>query len=267
MPDTHPSVAASARRITAALLAVVTVALPLQAQAPAQLRGVVVDSAGRPLSQSDVILAGPDRRVRTDDNGRFVFPAVPPGRMQLRVRKIEYRLHEQSVEVRAGSTVNVRIVLQRLPPMLDSVRARVDPNACAPSSLAGFECRRLAGIGYFRDAGELRSMRPQHWADMFDGMPGVRRVMVNGPHGREWRVTVRESRCLVELWNGQRALPAEEGGFPPDLIWRPIDVVAIEYYDDYAKVPVQYRSHVVLPGQPPCELVIYWLRGASRTGV
>jgi hypothetical protein len=50
-------------------------------------------------------------------------------------------------------------------------------------------------------------------------------------------------------------------------IWRPIDVVAIEYYDDYAKVPVQYRSHVVLPGQPPCELVIYWLRGASRTGV
>jgi hypothetical protein len=199
MPDTHPSVAASARRITAALLAVVTVALPLQAQAPAQLRGVVVDSAGRPLSQSDVILAGPDRRVRTDDNGRFVFPAVPPGRMQLRVRKIEYRLHEQSVEVRAGSTVNVRIVLQRLPLPCST--------PCAP--------------GWTR-------MRAHH-------RPSP------GSSADAWR-------ALAE-------------------IWRPIDVVAIEYYDDYAKVPVQYRSHVVLPGQPPCELVIYWLRGASRTGV
>ena len=239
---------------------------PVVTQQQTQVRGVVVDSAGRPLAEADVLLGGTNLRVRTDETGRFAFRTRQAGPFQLRVRKIEYRLYEQTIEAPAGSDRSVRVVMQRLPPLLDTVRARVDPNTCAPSSLEGFECRRASGVGYFRDAGELRSMRPQDWADMFDGMPGLRRVMVNGPYGREWRIEPRPSRCLVELWNGQRAMPSEEGGFPPDMIWRPLDVVAIEYYDEFRKVPERYRSHVVLPGSEPCELVVYWLRGAARSG-
>ncbi len=232
------------------------------------LRGTVRDSAGRPLADADVIIPSVGFRARTDSSGRFAFRTLRPGRHQLRVRKIQYRLHESTIEIRQGGSLEVRVVLTRLAPVLDTVRARVDPNVCAPSSLAGFECRRDAGVGYFRDAGELRSMRPEHWADMFDGMPNLRRVMVNGPHGREWRIEPRPSRCLVELWNGQppmKAVPIEGvPDFPPDMIWRPIDVVAIEYYDDYSKIPGRYRSYVLTPGSPPCELVIYWLRGAAR---
>lgn len=151
--------------------------------------------------------------------------------------------------------------------MLQTVTTRVDVDSCDPSSLAGFECRRLAGEGMYRDAGQIRALRPEHWADMFDGMPGLRRVMVAAPQGREWRVEARPSRCLVELWNGQpkmELLPDELGGFPPDMMWRPVDVVAIEYYDEYRKIPARYKSYVLAPGMQSCELVIYWLRGASK---
>lgn len=210
-----------------------------------------------------IVPSGGGQRVRTDSTGAFVIRGLRPGRHQLQVRKIQYRFHESAFVIRS-SIVEVSVVLTRLQPMLDTVRARVDQNTCAPSSLDGFECRRLAGIGFFRDAGEIRSLRPEHWADMFDGMPGIRRVMVPGPYGYEWRIMPQPSRCLVELWNGQLPMQLaapELGGFPPDRIWRPIDVVAIEYYDRRWKIPARYHAYV----QPPCDqLVIYWLRGATR---
>lgn len=251
------------------VVAVVLACSLLPAWAAAQagggvVTGTVADRAGRPLPDADVILTPGGARARTDERGRFTFRNVAAGTHQLHVRLIGYRPAEAEVRMTRGARIARDVTLDRTPQALDTVRV-VDQDGCAPTSIDGFECRRGAGIGMFRDAGELRALRPEHWADMFDGMPGIRRESRNGPYGREWRVTVPPSRCLVELWNGQPRMDlGSEAPFQPDEFWRPIDVIAIEFYDDYHKVPARYRGFAWPPFSQQCALVIYWLRGATR---
>ena len=246
------------------LIGAASVPLPLTANAQ-QLRGVVRDSLARPLAGAEVILSSNGDRVRSDSLGRFVL-AVPSRAVDtLRVRLIGYRPAEQRI-----STANVAselvVVLRRYLQMLDTVRARADQDRCTRDALSGFECRRAAGRGLFRDAGQLRALRPQTWADMFDGMPGLRRVPRNGPNGFDVRVGVAPSRCLVELWNGQLPMTKEmDMPFAPDESWSPNDVIALEMYAEYRDVPGPYRGAAwPVDSSQPCVLVIYWLRGAAR---
>ncbi len=256
-------------RLTSNVSALAIVAVMLAFLMPAishaqPIRGSVVDTLGRPLPDADVSIANTPIRARTDQDGRFVLPLGKAGTYEIRVRKVGYISFSASFNYRPGMAEGLVLVMTQFSNTLDTVRAMADADRCATTTLEGFECRRQAGLGYFRDAGTLRSLRSDQWADMFEGMPGLRRNMVLGPMGREWRIMARPSRCLVELWNGQPPMLAEPGSFPPDMNWRPNDVVAIEYYDEFIKVPARFRSYVLVSGQQPCELVIYWLRGASK---
>lgn len=234
------------------------------------VEGSVVDSAGAPLADAVVILERASTqstggmRSTTDERGRFRFTYVPYGEHVLRVRLIGYRPLELAVRVGRGGTVERRITLQRMPQLLAGVRI-VDQNSCNATSLAGFECRRAAGIGMFRDAGELRAMQPRYWAEMLDGMPGIRRTMTLGPYGPDWKVAAPPGRCIKELWNGQLPIPTDsDAPFKPDDFWKPEDVVAIEYYDSGRKVPAPYRRYYGYETPLDCALIIYWLRGADR---
>jgi hypothetical protein len=256
-------------RLTSTVSSLAILALMLAFLAPAMalaqpVRGSVVDTLGRPLPDADVIVVNTTIVAQTDDQGRFSLPLARAGTYEIRVRKIGYISFGASFYYRPGMAEELVLVMTQFSNTLDTVRAIADADRCPTTTLEGFECRRQAGLGYFRDAGTLRSLRSDQWADMFEGMPGLRRNMVLGPMGREWRIMARPSRCLVELWNGQPPMLAEPGSFPPDMNWRPNDVVAIEYYDEFKKVPSRYRSYVLVPGQQPCELVIYWLRGATK---
>lgn len=181
------------------------------------------------------------------------------------VRLVGFRQHTDSVRVPSFGTQRIQIRLERLPQRL-AARIITDRRACEATALSGFECRRDSGIGYFRDAGELRAMRPRHWADMLDGMPGLRREARVGPHGMDWRPVAPPSRCVREIWNGQAPMLDPEGPFQPDEFWRPQDVVAIEYYAEHRDVPPQYQRFAWWPpiGGQPCGLIVYWLRGAER---
>ena len=253
--------------------------LPFAADARAQgtgdkgtgtLNGTVQDAAGRAIEDADVIVVGASARARTDSVGRFIVVGVRPGRMRIRVRRIGYRLFEQPFEVRAGAQSLV-IELERYVGTLDTVRVR-DQHTCDPFSLQGFECRRRAGVGFYRDAGEIRALRAQDMADLFDGVPSIRRVFVQqGPLGAELLPGVAPSRCLVRLWNGRREAPVppafgpEDRPFSPDRLWRPNDIVALEVYDKYDKVPERFRGDAWPVDSPqPCVLIVYWTRGAAR---
>jgi hypothetical protein len=229
-----------------------------------QVRGVVTDTAGRPLAEAVVILPDVQKRTRTDSLGRFELESPMPGRQTLRVLLIGYRMNESRVTVPADAPVEVRIAMQVTRQVLDTVRV-VDVESCAPHTVRGFECRRDGGPAWYRDAGEIRSMQPDTWADMLDGMPGLRRIPVMTKEGLEYRVGPSPSMCLRESYNGYekrwdghiRRVPEVE------LIHR--DVVAIEYYDDFKKVPKIYeRLAWPKDAATPCALIIYWLRGATR---
>lgn len=258
MPDSRAN-----RTLPQLLACTAAAAISLSATAHAQaVQGTVVDAAGRPLPDAVVILMPLESRTTTDTRGRFSFGPTRAGDYVLRVRLIGYRPLERAVRHGRVSSP-VRIVMARMPQVLDTVRIS-DQDGCHTTSLAGFECRRASGEGYFRDAVELRALKPRYWADMLDGIPGVRRTMKKGPYGLDWRPEAPPSRCFNELWNGQP--PMRDSGAPhqPDEYWKPIDVVAIEVYDEYVKVPARYRAYAWPPFQPQCGIIIYWLRGASK---
>lgn len=242
------------------LLRFVLVSMLLPAAAPAQgLRGVVVDSTGRPLAQADVIL-GENSRTRTDSLGQFRFGSSVVGRHRLRVRLIGYRPYESTVRVTAGRLTDVRITLRRSPQLLAEVRV-TDTSLCAPNTVAGFECRRQSGIGMFRDAGQIRSLRPSAWSDMLDGMPDLRRRPVMTPDGLDWRPGAPAGKCLREIYNGED--PMFDGHvrkFPEEYLV-PLDVIAIEYYVEYSQVPEAFKRYAwPKSSMTPCALIVYWLR-------
>ena len=226
------------------------------------VRGVVVDSTGRGLADAEIIIGTQDQRTRSDSLGEFRLPTGARGRVRLRVRLIGYRPYESTVTISAERWAEVRVALKRMPQLLAEVRI-TDTSLCAPTSLAGFECRRQSGRGLFRDAGEIRSLRPDAWADMLDGMPGLRRDTMMTPDGLDWRPAAPPSGCLRWVYNGEdpmfdghvRKVPENE------LVTR--DVVAIEYYQRYSDVPDAYKRFAWPKEEPaPCSLIVYWLREA-----
>lgn len=233
-------------------------ASPLLAQS---VIGVVTDSARRPLQEADVIVGASGLRARTDSAGRFSVRLPRGGRVEVMVRLVGFRQFVDTVRVPAFGAERMTIRLERLPQRL-AARVITDRRVCDEFALSGFECRRDAGIGFFRDAGELRAMRPRHWADMLDGFPGLRRDTRFGGT----RVAPVPSRCLREIYNGSLPLWLAHDERMPDPYWVPNDVVAIEYYPEYSQVPPQYQRYAWWPpvlGQP-CGLIVYWTREADR---
>lgn len=225
--------------------------------------GIVTDSARRPLGEADVIVGPSGARVRTDSAGRFTVRLGKGGRSEVKVRLVGYRQFIDTVRVPAFGAERITIRLERLPPRLAPL-VITDRRECAEFALSGFECRRNSGIGYFRDAGELRAMRPERWGDMLDGFPDLRWRMA--PDGHGWDVGPPPSRCLRQIYNGRMPQWLADEERKADHYWIPNDVVAIEYYPEYRDVPPQYQRYAWWPpllGQP-CGLIVYWLRGADR---
>jgi len=229
-----------------------TLLLPLTAHAQG-IAGHVVDTLGRPLLAAVVTVQPGDGITRTDADGRFVLPRLGPGTYQLWIRRIGYRERLEEVTVRAGQRTRLMITLYAATPTLDTVRARVSQNACDNRTLLGFECRRQSGIGYFRDANELAALDPEQLIDLARDLPGIRQGTGRGANGlMELVPWPRPSRCLKTLVNGR-----------PDMQqlrwWTARDVVALEYYDEWRKIPLEYRQ---IADNVSCDLIVYWLTTA-----
>lgn len=221
------------------------------------LRGTVTDSAGRGLRDVEVLSINSDRSTRTDENGRFTLSKLPWGQQVIMARLPGYRAAEQAVTMLDEKTPPVSFVLHRNVQLIDTVRI-TSHDVCPAYDISGFECRQRAGVGQFRGEEEIAALRPYFWADMFEGLVGFRRTPVADPRlegRRDWQVESTTGwRCLAEGWNGREKTAADE-------LVRPKDIVAIEHYDVYEKVPAAYKRLAWPRDQEkPCALVMYWTR-------
>src|SRR3989475_6366806 len=66
------------------------------------LAGRVVDREGQGLADATVLVAELHRVTTTGADGAFGFPAVPPGRYTVVVRRVGYAAHVGEVEVGTG---------------------------------------------------------------------------------------------------------------------------------------------------------------------
>ena len=237
--------------------ALLSVLAPHRAQAQAGiLRGTVTDTTGRPLSNVEVLSVNAKRSTRTDAGGRFTLAKLPFGQQLILARLPGYQPADQAVNMLDAQVPELSFKLRRVIVALDTVRI-VSHDGCAAYDFAGFDCRRRAGIGQFRGESELTALRPIYWADMFDELPGFRRYPVpDSLLGRDWQVESTTGwRCLMEGWNGRHKMAADQGV-------RPRDIVGVEHYDTYDKVPAAYKRLAWPTGQDkPCALVMYWTRG------
>jgi hypothetical protein len=120
------------------IVAMASLALPAPARAQGTagrlLTGVVVAKAnGEPLGHSMVSLTPAGRQTFTDDEGRFAFPGVPPGRYTLRATHLGFSPIEQGVTIPSDSvTTRVRIELADVQVTLATVKVMGDAPCIAP---------------------------------------------------------------------------------------------------------------------------------------
>lgn len=241
-----------------ALVAVALWSAAASAQA-GTVRGVVTDTTGRPLADVEVMSVNAERSTRTGRDGKYTLTRLPFGQQLLIARIPGYQVGQAPIKMLDDNTPTADFRLRRVVQAIDTVRI-VSHDGCSPYDLGGFDCRRRAGIGQFRSTEELAALRPRYWADMFEGLDGLKRIPLHRPNEPpDW--TVRSTTgwsCLRESWDGRDKSAADER-------IRPQDIVAIEHYDLYEKVPASYKRLAWPQGQNrPCALVVYWTRFADK---
>jgi hypothetical protein len=218
------------------------------------VRGAVIDADGKPVSGAEVYVTTSGRSGRTDASGRYSVGALIDGPTRLRARMPGWVPVDTVITLDARTTTTIDFVLARRSAPLDTVRVSAD--ACSQWTFDGFDCRRRVGVGVFRDEKEISARPPIYFADLFDGVAGVRRVLQRLDVGEQ---ATTQWRCIAYLENGRRPLWKNE------LQMNFRDVTAIEYYDSPEKIPQWYKNEA-WRGKEPCSLAVLWLRGAEEGG-
>jgi hypothetical protein len=216
------------------------------------LRGSVTDSQGHALDSIEVYVMTSGRSTRTDTAGHYVLPNPLNGPTLVRARRVGWKATDTSLVLIAHRAATVKFTLSSRVSALDTIRIRTSQDDCAPRSITGFACRRGAGIGVFRDSAELAALNPEYDADLFDGIPGLRRDGHNVRAVTQWR-------CLARLINGHPPTPYDRAN--ARMLGYVKDVKAIEFYADANDAPKWYKIYAWPRGSAtPCSLIVYWTR-------
>ena len=194
------------------LLAILAIFLLVQlrgtasGQATGTIEGVVRDEgSGRPMGTANVILADTEHGVATQADGRFVLPAIAPGRYSITASHVGYESASQQVTVRAGDTSEVVLALTPAPIRLDGILVAADPALSAASSrtVRAFDLRTrprrssqqllqtVPGLVVSQHAGGgkaeqifLRGFDNDHGTDVSVSVDGMPVNMVSHGHGQ-----------------------------------------------------------------------------------
>jgi len=250
--------------LVASLLLVAASASSAQETTGAAIRGIVRDSASRPIPGADVVAHPGEHRTRTDSAGRFVLSGLSPDKYNVRARRLGYAPDEWDVSLSKGGQVDIQLVLKHSMPMLDTVTVRAD-RECSRYSLDGFVCRRRGRAGVFLDYTEIDDKQPIWVADLFRDIKGFRTDVRSTAYGPV-RVPAPALPwgCMSMLVDGRLANAAVR--VPED----PYDVVALEVYARPDSVPKEYQEYtwprtgnITRSGR--CSVVVFWTRYARLT--
>jgi hypothetical protein len=259
-------------------LALVITASGLQAQNPLIARGFVFDSTGRPLENVEVSAVMVGRVTRTNAEGHFQIDTVTPGRSRLLIRQPGWKAIDTTFMLDPKNPRELRFTMTRVAQALEEIRI-VSHDDCPTRTMEGFECRRRAGLGAFRDSAEIAALKPVCTADIVYGMEGLRRTPGRG--GCASFIPTTGWRCLTVIVDGKRISGANA---PPALM---SDYIGVEFYADFDHVPEWYKQFAfagatqgvatrqlvrhgdIVYRQPSlggrnCSLLVYWTHFAPR---
>jgi protocatechuate 3,4-dioxygenase beta subunit len=131
--------------------------------------GTVVDTAGNPLANTDVMITDVPLSASTDAQGVFRIGDVPPGNHAVTVRKIGYGQMDAKVDFLAGTPTDHRIVLSRIV-VLDSMLTEgkgIDP------LMKLFDERRKIGLGHFVPKSEIVKWEALRLENLITQLPAL----------------------------------------------------------------------------------------------
>lgn len=215
--------------------------------------GLVTDATGAPVGGAEVYVATSGREARTDDDGRYVIGHLLQGPAHLRVQMPGWAPADTEVTLAPHGSATQNFILNQRASTLEAVRVS-SVQDCARHSLDGFDCRRRTAPGVFRDSREIDALAPIYFADIFDGVQGLRRIPLPLDEGIE---PTSQWRCIVYLENGH--VPSWTNVMRINFR----EIIAFEFYDTAESIPLWYRNYA-WKGAAPCSLMILWMRGAPE---
>lgn len=218
------------------------------------LRGIVTDTAGRPLQNAEVRIMDLGRVTRTDSLGHFAIPQITSRTVDLSVRRIGYQVFFLRVSMLNGEGDSARIRMRQEPVLL----AQVDISGVGEAShpfFQGFEQRRSNGVGTFITEKQLSSLNTSYPSDAFRRVPGIRLVRVGGRQGVRFMSAISSMRrggeCVPTIFVDGQAAP----GMEIDEI-RAGDIHGIEIYRGVSTTPAQFAR----AGAVQCGAIVVWTR-------
>src|SRR6476469_7495017 len=117
-------------KMALALAVAAVLAAPAAAQGPARITGRVLDAVSQAPVPNAEVRAG-ELLASSGADGAFALGSVPPGRVELRVRRIGYAPLRRILELVPGLEQTVSLALEPVPVRLDSVTVTTAPDAIA----------------------------------------------------------------------------------------------------------------------------------------
>jgi hypothetical protein len=180
--------------------------------------GTVVDSAGRPLADVDVLIPALNLGTQSTTDGAFRITGITPGTHAIVARRVGYGPLETTLAFAPGRVIEQKIQLTRIT-LLDSVtttaRSFRDPN------LDEFEERRRLGRGHFITRDEIVKREGMLLSSFLSDMPGMR---VHDARGGQWAIGVNTKLCTErapDLRQIENAQPARGPGALCQIIYVP----------------------------------------------
>jgi hypothetical protein len=229
------------------------------------IAGVVLDPAGHPVRDADVMILGEKARGRTDSTGRFTISNVDKGYYHVRARRIGFLPSEVTTDLSRDGKVELTFELKARPAVLDSVVVLAD-GRCPDRTFVGYYCRKRTTKGVFLSDDDLADRGAIEVGDIFRDVTGFRIETIPTNWGPKPRpLATRGARCLNALVNGQ---PLSRTNPLPRYA---IEVIAVEIYAMPNDVPSEFQRYVSMQSarqtsspvgkdsdNARCSLAVYW---------
>lgn len=230
-----------------------------RAQESGALKGVVTTPEKKPVPLARVRIVGTTMATLADTDGTFRMFALPQGGQSVEVRMMGYTSVLVPIEIEAGRTTDLQIVMTAIALPLATVEV-VGDTLIVPQ-MQGFEERRARGAGRFFSRTDIDKMQARLFTDVLRRVPGLQIGMSNGSvtSGSAVR-TARTSGmmggrpCPILYYMNGTPFPVTNEMAINNYI-SPEDVAAIEVYNGTSEIPPQFNSTM---HNSPCGVVLVW---------
>jgi Carboxypeptidase regulatory-like domain/TonB-dependent Receptor Plug Domain len=222
-----------------------------------KVRGIVRDSAGKPLVGARVSVPGTGTEGTSGGGGAFTFDELPGGSWMVEARAVGFEPRRVAVDFIDGTESVAEISLEGLAPRLDTVRVQADRWT---REMGAFEDRKKQGGGYFMDDQQLERRNALFVGDIMRSMPGI--TVQPGANGGRDRVLMRGAAgggsCVPAVFLNGMNTPVPDGVID-GLVSAP-EVRAVEVYTRTGSTPPQFQSRT------GCGSIVIWTGQRRRPG-